>query len=306
MKSLSSGTAAPSGGGQRVDRVSTLNVPGRAQPFPAGPFQPSRELGGIAYRVGVRRRRHGARRQAPAAGDSVTPNSIRAAWEPSGAALPATGWSRFRCTRSEVHSSCISSLCTAMERWLHSASTTGNCRPATGGTDAAIQIARTGGFAGGMATGFIGVVLVTAGRPQRTPQASPLIPAPVSAPATSRPQTSRRPGGKKQVPHRRQHRSRRRFRSGHLASSCTPLQGRLVTRDQRHNFLGPPPGEGVSWRHSVTASDLKALDITLPMPRWTQVPDPTCPTCSWHRRIGWATASHVECSCGGRLDRKTC
>ncbi len=46
-----------------------------------------------------------------------------------------------------------------------------------------IQIAHLLVFAGGAATGFIGVVLVTAGRPQRSLLPPPPIPAPAPAPS---------------------------------------------------------------------------------------------------------------------------
>lgn len=146
-----------------------------------------------------------------------------------------------------------------------------------------IQIARTWRvFAGGMATGFIGVVLVTAGKASADPLLPPPpIPAPVSAPATVPPvqNLTALPGG-----------SSNRFSP---APAPAPIVSPIPVGAPGSTAVPPLPPP-VTPAISGTLRDhlrekgvkleaqrphgFKALDITLPMPpRWTQVPDPNVP-----------------------------
>lgn len=146
-----------------------------------------------------------------------------------------------------------------------------------------IQIARTWRvFAGGMATGFIGVVLVTAGKASADPLLPPPpIPAPVSAPATVPPvqNLTALPGG-----------SSNRFSP---APAPAPIASPIPVGAPGSTAVPPLPPP-VTPAISGTLRDhlrekgvkleaqrphgFKALDITLPMPpRWTQVPDPNVP-----------------------------
>ncbi len=76
-------------------------------------------------------------------------------------------WSVSRCTTIRGFIQRISSLLHCHGRWLHSASTTGWKSPGHS-EDRSVQVARLAGLRE-RNTGFIGVVLVTAGRPRGSP-----------------------------------------------------------------------------------------------------------------------------------------